>query len=110
MNANSLARLGIVMVIFSGLAYLPAQTQEPAKPKFTVKIADDKEVIVNLDDSGAVDPTKRINFDGNAFMQGNFYINIRTINNQTLHLSHFPSFMIDGRFIQAGQGGRFEPV
>ncbi|MSQ94836.1 MAG: hypothetical protein EXR98_09810 [Gemmataceae bacterium] len=90
------------------LIALVAPAQEPAKPKFSVKIVDDKEVIVNLEDSGAVDPTKRINFAGNAFQQGNFYLNISTIDNRMLHLSHFPSFMIDGRFLQDGQGGRFE--
>ncbi|MBI2806521.1 MAG: hypothetical protein HYX68_16190 [Planctomycetes bacterium] len=99
--------LGCGVAMFVGLASLPGLAQESAKPKFTVKIADEKAVVVNLEDSGAIDPTPRINFQQQRGFPG-FYINIRTIQNQTLHLSHFPSFLINGRFYQQAQGGRFE--
>lgn len=102
MAANFSVRLGALLVV--GLALIPAHAQEPAKPKYTIKIADDKEVVVNLEDSGAVDPTQRINFGGQGFGNG-FYMNIRTINNQTLHLSHFPTFLINGQTIMAPNAG-----
>lgn len=94
-------------LMFVALTSFPASTQEPGK-KFKVKITDEKTVVVDMEDSGLVDPVKRINFDVNAFQQGNFYLNIRTIGNQTLHLSHFPSFQINGQIYQAGQGAQFE--
>src|SRR5439155_1207083 len=77
--------------------------QSPTKPKYSVKIADDKTVVVDIEDSGAVDPQQRINFGGQQFGNG-FYMNIRTIKNETLHLSHFPTFLINGQAIQANPG------
>lgn len=96
--------LGLLVIagLLVGFASVTAQ-----ESKFKTKITDEKEVIVNLEDSGVVDPTKRINFDQQQGFPG-FYINIRTMQQQTLHLSHFPSFMINGRFHQQAQGGRFE--
>jgi hypothetical protein len=82
--------------------------QEPAKAKYSVKIRDEKAVVAETDDVGAIDPTPRINFNGQNFAGQGFYLNIRTMNNQTLHLSHFPMFKINERITQAGQGGRFE--
>jgi hypothetical protein len=78
--------------------------QEPVRQKFNIKISDEKTEIVNIDDSGAIDPQKRINFGS----QGNFFINVNTLRGETLHLSHFPMFQINGQQLQAGQGGRFE--
>lgn len=98
--------LGVSVILFA-VALLPAPAQGPAKPKYTVKIADDKEVVVNLEDSGAVDPTRRINFQSQGQQ---FFINISTMQGQTLHLSHFPSFMIDGQVLMGGNGGRFEAI
>src|SRR6516164_8735430 len=94
----------IFVAILFILASLQAHTQEPAKPKYAVKIHDEKTIVADIDDSGAVDPTRRINFQP----QGNFFANIRTLKGETLHLSHFPQFMINGRVLQPGQGGRFE--
>jgi hypothetical protein len=98
-----LAGAGAAFVLFA-LASLPAQTGEPAKPKFSVKIQDEKAVVANLEDSGAIDPTRRINFQS----QGNFFANITTMQGQILHLSHFPMFLINGQALQPGNGGRFE--
>jgi hypothetical protein len=103
-------RIGVALFALACLAtagVLPSQTGEPTKPKFNVKIQDEKTVVVDMEDSGAIDPTKRINFGS----QGNFYMNINTMQGQTLHLSHFPSFMINGKLFQQGNGGgRFEKV
>jgi hypothetical protein len=110
MNSRHLARLlgvfgALLALVLGSSAVHPG---EPAKPKYSVKIHDDKTVVVNMDDSGLVDPVQRINFN-NPANQG-FFANIRTIRNETLHLSHFPQFMINGRVLQGGQGGRFEAV
>lgn len=86
------------------LASTSVDAQDPAKPKYAVKITDEKTEVVNIDDSGAIDPTKRINFRS----QGNFYAYISTLRGETLHLSHFPMFQINGQQLQPGQGGRFE--
>jgi hypothetical protein len=91
--------------LLAAIAALPAHSGE--KPKFKVKITDEKAVVVDMDDSTAIDPVRRINFNDQQF-QGGFYLNIRTSNNQTLHLSHFPMFLINGQQMQPGQGGRFE--
>jgi hypothetical protein len=98
----------IAVVAFIGLTSMPAPTQEASKPKFTVKIRDEKTVVVDMEGSGAIDPAKRINFS----TQGNFFINMSTTKAQPepLHLSHFPMFRINGRTLQPGQGGRFEAV
>jgi hypothetical protein len=94
----------IFVAILVALASLQAHTQEPGKPKYRVTIRDEKTVVAEIDDSGAIDPTRRINFRA----QNGFFPNISTAKGQTLHLSHFPQFMINGRVIQPGQGGRFE--
>jgi hypothetical protein len=90
------------VIILFGMASLPAHTGEPAKPKYTVKIHDEKTVVADIDDSGAIDPTRRINFQP----QGNFFANISTLRGETLQLSHFPQFMINGRVLQPGPSGR----
>lgn len=105
MNTKFLAfLLGIGFVV--GLGSLSAYQDPPTRSKFGVKIQEEKSVVVEVEGSGAVDPTRRINFQS----QGNFYINVNTLQGQTLHLSHFPSFMINGRLLQPGNGGRFENV
>jgi hypothetical protein len=100
---NWLGAAPAVIILF-GMASLPAHTQEPDKPKYTVKIHDEKAIVADIDDSGAIDPTRRINFSS----QGNFFANISTIKGETLQLSHFPQFKINNRVLQPGQGGRFE--
>jgi hypothetical protein len=105
MNTQRFAYM-IAVVAFIGLASMPALAQETSKPKFSVKIRDEKTVVVDMEGSGAIDPEKRINFNA----QGNFAASITTLQNQQLHLSHMPMFQINGRTLQAGQGGRFDPV
>jgi hypothetical protein len=83
-----------------GLASLGAQTGDPVKPKYSVKIIDDKTVVTDIEDSGAIDPVKRITFDTKSQQNAGFNVGIRTIRNELLHLSHFPSFMINDRLFQ----------
>jgi hypothetical protein len=108
MITNRLARISTFFsaaAMLGLLATLSADSGEPAKSKFSVKIRDEKAIVVNMEDSGAVDPTQRIAFQS----QGNLYININTIQGQTLHLSHFPTFMVNGRRFDPNQGNmRFE--
>ena len=47
-----------------------ADAQDTTKPKYSVKVSDDKTVVVDLADSGAVDPQQRINFGGKEFGNG----------------------------------------
>jgi hypothetical protein len=93
-----------VLFVFAGAS---GSGGEPARPKFNVKITDDKTVVVDIENSGAIDPTKRINFAGQG---NNFYMQVNTIRGETLHLSHFPTFMINNQTMQGGNGGRFEVV
>lgn len=50
-----------------------------------------------------VDPTPRIRYN-----PGNLSVMVRTLQNQSLHLSHYPVFHIDGQIVPQGAGGRFE--
>ncbi len=107
MNTSSLLRNSWLMFFPAVLAFGSIATfgGETAKPKFKSIVKDEKSVVVDMSDSGAIDPTPRIRYQS----QGNFYITVNTLQGQTLHLSHFPSVMLNGRFIQqAGAGGRFE--
>jgi hypothetical protein len=105
MNAQRFC-IVIAVVVFIGLRLMPVSGQEAAKSKFSVKIRDEKTVVVDMEGSGAIDPTKRINFS----TQGNFGLQITTMQGQQLHLGHMPMFQINGRALQPGQGGRFEAV
>src|SRR5262245_23735771 len=75
------------------------QNGETAKSPFKVKIEDEKAVIVAAAE-GPVDPTPRIRFQA----QGNMYMSIQNEQGQTLHLSHFPTLLVDGQPVQIGQG------
>src|SRR5262249_9109569 len=94
----SLALIGLVAAV----ALSPAQ--EAPRPPFTVKIIDEKAVVVEAD--SPVDPAERIRFQNN----GNFFPNITDEQGRTLHLSHFPTFKIDEAQVFPGNnpGGRFE--
>ncbi len=103
---TNLLRISAAITLFAFMS-LQVQAQEPAKPKFSVKITDEKAVVAEVEDTGAIDPVKRIHFSA----QGNLYVNVTTIRNEPLHLSHFPSFMINGQVhspFNPGGGGRIE--
>ncbi|MCI0377127.1 MAG: hypothetical protein L0215_05955 [Gemmataceae bacterium] len=69
-----------------------------------VTIQDEKQVVTEV--VLPIDPTPGINFS-----PSNLGAQIRTAQNQTLHLSHFPIVFIDGQIGQPGQfGGQFEKV
>ncbi len=95
----------IVTTMVVGLMPLASSTQESTKPKFSVKIHDEKTVVVNteMEDTGPIDSQQRINFQAQG---GGLGVTVNTLQNQLLHLSHFPSFMINGRFYQQAVGGR----
>jgi hypothetical protein len=91
----------LVASIALALAIASVHSDEPASRKFTVKIQDEKDVIADVEGNGGgvVDRTKRINLNSQG--QGNFFLNITTMQNQPLHLSHYPNFMIDNRVVTA---------
>jgi hypothetical protein len=67
-----------------------------------VKVTIKNEKPVTVEDATPLDAVRRVNYQ----LMG-MAIGIRSESNQTLHLSHFPTFSIDGRLYQQGQGGRF---
>src|SRR5262245_7171260 len=78
---------------------LPGVAQERTpSPPVKVTVRDEKPVVVDPETNptmgGAlpVDPVKRIQFNANGNVA-----NIRSADNQTLHLSHFPSFLVDNQ-------------
>jgi hypothetical protein len=82
-----------------------ASPQGPAgKGPVKVTVKDEKPV---LSDEAAVpvDPVRRIQYN----MQG-LSVGVRSADNQTLHLSHFPTFSIDGQLFQNQPPGRFESI
>jgi hypothetical protein len=52
-----------------------------------------------------VDPVKRINYDAQGLG-----VSLRSEQNQTLHLSHYPTFHVNGQLFQFGNGSRVEYV
>jgi hypothetical protein len=101
--------LAAILVLLGLTAAGAGRAQErTAAPPVKVTITDEKPVVAETDamsssagSSLPVDPQKRIMFN-----PGGMTANIRAENNQPLHLSHFPSFQIDGQLYQQGQGGQ----
>jgi hypothetical protein len=78
--------------------------REPAGgPPVRVTIRDEQPVVV--EPVLPLDPVRRIQFQPTGVGVG-----VRSETNQTLHLSHFPTFNIDGRLHQQGQGGRAQYI
>jgi hypothetical protein len=77
------------------------QGQAPRGP-VKVVIKDDKPVLTE-EVSAPVDPVRRIQYQPNGLG-----VAVRSENNQLLHLSHFPTFQIDGQVTQNQPAGRFE--
>lgn len=72
---------------------------EAAKAPFKVTVQDEKAVVVAAAE-GPVDPTVRIKYQPS----GNMYMSIQNEAGQTMHLSHFPTLLIDGQPGLIGQG------
>ncbi len=73
-------------------------------PKGPVKVSiKANQPILTDETSGPLDPVRRINY-----MPAGLGVSVRGANNETLHLSHFPTFHIDGQVIQGQPPGRYE--
>src|SRR5580704_4856749 len=85
--------LALVLVALAGTSFSQEQAAGPVK----VTIKDETPVIV--EQLLPVDPQRRINYQPTGLS-----VMVRGENNETLHLSMFPSLLIDGQFIQAAFG------
>jgi hypothetical protein len=91
-----------LLVLMAGAVAGTAVSQERADaPPFKVTVTDDHPI--KAEPVEPLDAVRRINYQPMGMAVG-----VRTEANQTLHLSHFPTFNIDGQLYQQGQGGRFE--
>jgi hypothetical protein len=94
--------IGAVLAALAAAMAGTGFSQEKAgSPAVQVSIKDDKPVVV--EQVLPVDPVRRI-----VYQPQGLAISVRGENGETLHLSHFPSLMIDGQFLQQGQGGRVD--
>ncbi len=90
-----------VLAVVAGSAF----AQGPAaKGPVRVTVRDEKPVLTD-EAAVPVDPRPRIQFTLNALA-----VNVRSEQGQTLHLSHFPTFHIDGQLFQQQPPGRFEYI
>ncbi len=90
------------------LAISLAHADDVARPAVLVKIRDEQAKSGKGGEfSGPVDPVQRIRFQP----QQQLNIQVMGEQGQTLHLSHFPGFNVDGQFINPMMGqGRFETL
>ena len=93
MKKTFIAGLVLVALALAGTSFAQEKTSGGVK----VTIKDEKPVIV--EQVLPVDPQRRINYQPSGLS-----VMVRGENNETLHLSHFPSLLIDGQFSQAGFG------
>jgi hypothetical protein len=95
--------LGLLALGLTGTLAGTGFTQGPA-PRAPVKVTvrDDKPVL-NEEAAAPLDPQQRI-----QFQPSQLGVAVRTVRNETLHLSHFPSFLIDGQFHQQQPPGQWE--
>src|SRR4051812_48010680 len=92
--------LAALAAAFAGTAF----SQGPApRPPFRVTVKDEK-AVTSEEAAVPLDPVRRVNYGSTGLGAS-----IRGENNETLHLSHFPSFSVDGQ-VQHHQinGGRYE--
>jgi hypothetical protein len=94
--------LGVVLVTMAGVLAGTSFAQEKAgSPPVQVTIKDDKAVVV--EPVLPVDPVRRINYQPTGLA-----VAVRSENNQTLHLGHYPMLNVDGALSQNNLGGRVE--
>ena len=90
-----------VSVVAASLLALVSMAGEKTRGPVRVTIQDEKPVVVEA--VLPVDPTPRVRYTPSPLGA-----QIRTEQNQTLHLSNITLLKIDEQVLQAGQGGRFE--
>ena len=96
--AAGLFALGVVGVLAG-----TALTQGPG-PRAPVRVSiKDNQPVVTPEATGPIDPIRRINYNANGLS-----VSVRGANNEMLHLSHFPTFHIDGQIFQSQIPGRYE--
>jgi hypothetical protein len=94
-------RASLALACIFGLGLNFGSSGEVPKAPYKVQVKDEKAVVVEAAAAeGPVDPVARIRYQP----PGNMYMNIQGERGETLHLSHFPSLNVDGRFIQVAQG------
>lgn len=100
-SARALSFLGLPLL---GLVALSAYSgDKPVRP-VKVKVEEEKAVVVEAE--LPVDPTEGVRFQPT----GNFFLQINDISGQNLHLSHYPTFKIDGTATQPGIEGGMMPL
>lgn len=92
-------RAGSIVTVF--VAALGGTTFSQDKQPVQVTIKDEQPVVV--EPVLPIDPVRRI-----IYAPTGLGVSVRTINNETLHLSHFPTFQLNGRVLPQGQEGRPE--
>ncbi|HWY86395.1 MAG TPA: hypothetical protein VNX28_06710 [Gemmataceae bacterium] len=100
---------GILLACFLGCLSWGRADDTPRGP-VVVKIQDDQPTVIESGSTGPVDPVQRIRIMPQMPQQP-LNINISGEQGQTLQLSHFPAFNIDGQFVSplnALAGGRIE--
>jgi hypothetical protein len=98
--------LGAALALLATAWAGSALSQGPAgKAPHRVTIKDDKPAAVEADTEagGPIDPVRRIQYNVNGLN-----VNVRSEDNQTLHLSHYPSFHIDDQIFQGQPPGAFQ--
>jgi hypothetical protein len=98
---------GVLLTATLGFSFVSGRADEPVRSPVVVKIQDDRPVKVDAGAGGPIDPVQRIRINP----QPQLNINVMTEQGQSLHLSHFPSFNIDGQISSPINGvvaGRFE--
>jgi hypothetical protein len=96
-------RVGMVVVVMAVGCLALGAAGEASRRAVKVKIEDEKPVVVEA--VLPVDPTPRIRYTPTQLA-----VQVRTEQNQTLHLSNTTLLNIDGQVTQAGVGGRFEKL
>jgi hypothetical protein len=93
------ATLALLVVAVAGSAF--SQDAAPRSP-FKVTVRDEK-AVVSEEASAPLDPTPHIRYQPNGMG-----VQVNTENGQTLHLSHFPTFSINGQISQGQPPGQYQ--
>lgn len=97
-SRRAFASIGLSMIC-GWLCLSEGYSGEKSSRPVKVKVEEEKAVVVEAE--LPVDPTERIRFQPT----GNFFLQINDEMGRTLHLSHFPTFKIDGTTTFPGMDG-----